>query len=388
MPRMKRPRGDGTVRQRADGLYETRMPGRGGKSFYGRTPEDALARRREYDEKLRGGIDPEAGKSTLAGYLTLWLENNVRVNVRRSTYEHHERMVRNHIVPTLGKVKLEDLKADHVQTLHAQKFDAGYALATRRHIHTTLSAALKQAVRFGHLPANPASGVGVPKGETDLAVLDYDDLPDPDMRVLDGWQTRALLQTAADGSDRLGALYVLAVTSGMRQGEILALAWKHVDLAASLVRVRRSLVLVKGGFSFAPPKTERSRRTIELRPEAVEALRAHRKRQLEERMRYEGSGAWKDQGLVFASTTGTPIRRQNLQRRSFKPLLARADLPDVRFHDLRHTFATLMLQSPGADINTVSRMLGHSSVKVTLDVYAHVMPGMQKEALKSLDGLF
>jgi integrase len=386
---MKRPKGEGTVRDRGEhappgSRFEARMPGRGGKSFYGATREDALARRREYEEKLRGGIDPEAGKSTLQEYLKLWLENNVRVNVRRPTYEHHERMVRNHIIPTLGKLKLQDLKADHVQTLHARKFDAGYALSTRRHIHTTLSAALKQAVRFGHLPSNPAAGVGVPKGAA--PVLDEEDLPDPDMRILDGEQTRRLLRAAADGSDRLGALYVLAVTTGMRQGELLGLSWSHVDLKAGLVRVRRSLVLAKGGFSFAPPKTERSRRTIELRSEAVEALREHRKRQLEEIVRYEG--VWKDQGLVFATTVGSPIRRQNLQRRSFKPLLERAGLPDIRFHDLRHTFATLMLRSPTADINTVSKMLGHSSVKVTLDVYAHVMPGMQKQALKGLDSLF
>jgi integrase len=124
---------------------------------------------------------------------------------------------------------------------------------------------------------------------------------------------------------------------------------------------------------------------LELRPEAIEALKAHRKRQLEETMRY--IGLRRDLGLVFCSTTGTPIRRQNLQRRSFKPLLKKAGLPDIRFHDLRHTFATLTL-AKGANVKTVSKMLGHSTIRVTLDVYAHVMPGMQSDALKTLDGLF
>jgi integrase len=121
------------------------------------------------------------------------------------------------------------------------------------------------------------------------------------------------------------------------------------------------------------------------RPEAIEALKAHRKRQLEETMRY--NGLREDLGLVFCSTIGTPIRRQNLQRRSFKPLLKKAGLPDIRFHDLRHTFATLTL-AKGANVKTVSKMLGHSTIRVTLDVYAHVMPGMQSDALKTLDGLF
>lgn len=257
----------------------------------------------------------------------------VRVNVRRPTHEHHKRISRNHVVPTLGHLKLEELNAEHVQTLHAAKFDAGYSLAPRRHIHTTLKATLDQAVRFGHLPFNPAAAVKVPKDEAE--VLDLEDLSDPDMLPLDGPQVRALFEAAEATCDRFRALCVLGLTTGMRQGEILGLPWRHLDLNDGNVHVLQTLVFYEGGdYDFPPPKTKRSKRTIELRPEAVDALREHRKRQLEERIRYQG--LWKEEGLVFPTTTGTPVRRQNLVRRSFKPLLKKAGLPNIRFHDLHH----------------------------------------------------
>lgn len=223
----------------------------------------------------------------------------------------------------------------------------------------------------------------MPKG--DIAPLGYEDIPDLEMGVLEECQARTFLTTARERDPRHWALYVLALATGMRQGEILGLPWSRLDLTRRLVRVRQTLVLVKGGFEFGRPKTKASRRDIELRSEAVEALRFHRKYQLEERMRL--GGVPDDQGLVFSSTTGTPIRRQNLHRRSFKPLLEAAELPDIRFHDLRHTFASIAL-SKGANINAVSKMLGHSSVRITLDVYGHLMPGMQEAALSTLDGIF
>jgi integrase len=392
MPDEKRARGEGTVRDRGPeappgSRFEARMPGRGGKSFYGPTPEIAVDRREKYKERLRGGIPENVTKATLAEYMPFWLENTVRVNVRPATYQHHKRISRNHILPTLGNQKMIDLTADHVQTLHAAKFDAGYALSTRRHIHTTLKAALDQAVRFGHLPFNAAASVRVSTGEggPSEADADYEDLPDPDMQVWTGEDVRKFLRKAAELGGRYHALYVLALTTGMRQGEMLGLPWKHVDLRDGVLNVLQTLVRDEGRWRFPRPKTERSRRTLELRGEAVDALRQHRERQFAERGFYKE--LWMDRGLVFPTTVGTPTARQNLARRSFKPLIRAAKVPNIRFHDMRHTFATLMLKNR-SDLNTVSRMLGHSSVKITLDVYGHVVPGMQKEALKSLDELF
>jgi integrase len=278
---------------------------------------------------------------------------------------------------------LVDLTPAHVQTLHAARFDAGYALSTRRHIHVTLGKALKQAVRWRYLSASPAANAEVPKA--DVALLDYEDLPDPEMGVLQECQAKRFLTTARERDPRHWALYVLALATGMRQGEILGLPWTRLDLTRRLVRVRQTLVLVQGGFEFGRPKTKASRRDVELRSEVAEALRLHRKYQLKERMRL--GGVPEDRGLVFSSTIGTPIRNQNLHRRSFKPLLEEAGLPDIRFHDLRHTFASIAL-SKGANINAVSKMLGHSSVRITLDVYGHLMPGTQEATLNTLDGVF
>jgi integrase len=385
----KRADGEGTLRySKTHKLWEWRTPPSCPvqKSLWARTCDEVLEKKARFLKDLDRGVTFEAEKVIVGEYITSWLTDTVRVNVRRPTYESYWRLAHNHILPTLGKIKLRKLTASHIQTLHAAKFDAGYALKTRRDIHRLLKTALKQAVLWGYIPANPAAAVVIPKGETDSDILDldYEDLPDPDMRVLDEGQARIFLKAAT--ADRLSALYVLALATGMRQGEMLALdREKHLDLRRGIVRVRRSLALVKGGYVFTPPKTRRSKRDIELRPEAVDALRRHLQRQREERMFY--GSRWRDQGLVFSSTTGTPLRRQNIHDRSFKPLLRGAGLPDIRFHDLRHTAATLMLQR-GANIKTVSEMLGHSSVRITLDIYAHVLPGMQEEALKTLDGIF
>jgi integrase len=353
------------------------------KSFVAKRQEDVLAKRDAFLKDFGEGVDFDAQKLTLDGFFETWLETTVRVNARPATYEHHARIAHNHVLPTLGRLRLVDLTPAHVQTLYAAKFDAGYALSTRRHIHVTLGKALKQAVRWRYLTASPAAGTEVPKG--DAALLNYEDLPDPDMGILDERQAKRFLETSREHDPRHWALYVLALATGMRQGEILGLPWARLDLGRRLVRVRQTLVIVKGGFEFGRPKTKAGRRDVELRSEAVEALRLHRKLQLEERMRL--GGAPENHGLVFSSTAGTPIRRQNLHRRSFKPLLEEAGLPDIRFHDLRHTFTSIAL-GRGANINTVSKMLGHSSVKVTLDVYGHLMPGMQSEALGHLDGVF
>ena len=199
-----------------------------------------------------------------------------------------------------------------------------------------------------------------------------------------------MLAESSRSGERYHALYVLALSTGMRQGEMLELPWRFVDLKEGTIRVLQTLVREVdedgvGRWGFPPPKTERSRRTLELRGETVQALREHRERQFAERHRYHE--LWQDRGLVFPTAVGTPSSRQNLARRDFKPLIRAAGVPEVRFHDMRHTFATLMLKNR-ADLNTVSKMLGHSSVKVTLDVYGHIVPGMQKEALQSLDGLF
>ncbi len=189
--------------------------------------------------------------------------------------------------------------------------------------------------------------------------------------------------------DHFEALYVLAVTTGLRQGELLGLSWEDVDLDSGVLRVRRTLQALgfpKGApATLTEPKTPRSRRSVKLTAMAVEALKEHRQRQDEERQ--VAGDAWKDRGLVFPTQVGTPVNYANLNHRSFKPLLKRAGLPNIRFHDLRHTCATLLL-SKGVHPKIVSDVLGHASVAITLDTYSHVIPGLGDAAAGAMNDMF
>jgi integrase len=177
--------------------------------------------------------------------------------------------------------------------------------------------------------------------------------------------------------------YAIAIHCGLRQGELLALKWEDVDLEASTLQVRRSLSGSSGGHPvFTAPKTVKSRRQVRLTAGAIEALKRHRKRQLEERLRV--TGLWRDHDLVFTTKTGTPLHRQNLRQRSFKPLLKKSELPEIRFHDLRHTCATLLL-TKGVHPKIVQELLGHSTIAITLDTYSHVLPGMGDAAAGAMD---
>ena len=195
-------------------------------------------------------------------------------------------------------------------------------------------------------------------------------------------EARRLLEAAR--GDRLQALYELAIATGLRQGELLALRWSDLDLDAAVLRVERTLQRTKNGLRFGPPKTKSSRRSVALPTRTVRGLRAHRARQAEERIAI--GAAWLDGALVFTTERGSPIEASNLRRRSFQPLLIRAGLESIRFHDLRHTAATLMLEQ-GIHPKVVSEMLGHSRISTTLDLYSHVTPSLQRGAAIAMDQL-
>jgi integrase len=193
-------------------------------------------------------------------------------------------------------------------------------------------------------------------------------------------QTKRLVEFVSE--DRLAALYVLAVTAGLRQGELLGLKWEDVDLDHGILHVKRTIK--DGKPVYGTPKTAKGRRSVKLTAKAVEALEKHRERQIEERKQLVKLRRACD--LVFPTRVGTPISRHNLVTRSFKPPLVRAGLPDIRFHDLRHTCATLMLVV-GTNPKVVQEMLGHANVSITLDTYSHLLPNMQGEAVGRLDNL-
>jgi integrase len=304
-----------------------------------------------------GGLVFDAGDQTEGEYLERWLETSVRGSVRESTCESYRRQVKRYMVPALGNVKLKKLSAMHVQGMYRSMLDRNLSPRTVQYTHANLHRALKQAVRWGLVPRNVCEDVDRPR------------LQREEMLPLCREQARRLLK-ATEG-DRLEALYVLAVHTGMRPGELLGLKWEDVDLDATGGSLRVNRALSEG--KLAATKTKRSRRRIDLSAGSVAALKAHRKRQLEERM--QKAGLWRDHGLVFPSVVGTPLSHRNVVR-AFKELLKRAGLPvGTRLYDLRHTCATLLLNS-NVHPKYVQELLGHASISQTLDTYSHVLKGM------------
>jgi integrase len=300
---------------------------------------------------------------TVGEYLKRWLTDSARGSVRRSTYESYRRQVERYMVPALGRIKLTYM---HVQGLYRQMQDRGLSARTVQYTHAVLHRALKQAVRWSMIPRNVCEGVDVPQVRRE------------EMRPLNAEQARRLLRSAS--GERLEAFYVMAVHTGMRPGELLGLRWEDVTLSDEGGTLQLNRALSDG--ELATPKTKGSRRRIRLSAGSAKALKAHRRRQLEEMM--HKSGLWQDYGLVFPSSVGTPLSHRNVVR-SFKTLLKRADLPSsVRLYDLRHTCATLLL-SRNVHPKYVQELLGHASISQTLDTYSHVIEGMDGGLTDAID---
>ncbi len=310
----------------------------------------------------------------VSDYLTRWLSDSVRDKVKQRTFENYEYMVRVHLVPALGHVKLRSLTPARVQALYRAKLDSGLSPRTVQLIHTVLHKALKQAVKWELVAKNVTEAVNAPRPAR---------VTGKKIRPLSRKEYFAFREAVR--GDRLEALYVLAVTAGLREGEILGLDWEAVDLDRGIVYVRRQLTRTKkDGLIFTEPKWN-SQRSVILTEDAVATLRRHRARQAEERMKLP-LGLWQDTSLVFTSATGGPLDVGNMTNRSFRPLLERAGLPRIRFHDLRHTCATLLLLA-GVSPRIVQERLGHRDISETLGTYSHVLPNMQEAAVKALDNL-
>ena len=369
----KRGNGEGSISRRKDGGWMAQYvvhtaAGRKRRTIYGKTRAEVAAKLAKAVSDREDGLVFDDEGLTIEDYLDRWLKDSVKDTVRPSTYERNQTLVRLHIAPALGRLKLKGLTPAHVRWFYREKLDLGLSSGTVHKMHVVLHKALGQAVRDGLIPRNVTEAVKVPQVRR------------KEITPLTAEETKRLIETAR--GDRFEALYMLAVTTGMRQGELLALKWDDVDLKRGVLRVRRTLTRIKGAFSLGEPKTPKSRRSVKLTAIAAEALRAHLSRQLEE---IDRTGSlYKDERLVFATEAGTPVNPTNLRKRSFAKLLRQAKLPEIRFHDLRHTCATLLL---GRNVNPkiVSEMLGHSSISITLDTYSHVLPDMQDSAARALE---
>jgi integrase len=323
------------------------------------------------------GIVFDAGTLTLGEYLDRWLADYleplmVQGKLEHSTYIRDAGIIRNHIKPYFGRKKLKDLNRAEVRSLYNQK---AKELSPRSvdYVHATLQKALKQAVRDDLVPRNVA------KGERPRSSRRK-----KEAKALSPAQVRALI-SAARGT-RNEALYVTAVHTGLRQGELLGLTWSDVDLEAGKLSVTHSLKVTADGLTLGAPKNQASRRSVPLNKSVLSALRAHRLRQNEERLSVP---EWDDYDLVFPNRVGRPTDHNNLYYREFKPLLKNAGLGDqgFTFHSLRHTFATALFKQRQHP-KIAQSLLGHSSITQTMDTYSHLLEDIGGDAVFGLEDAF
>lgn len=367
----RRGNNEGSIRRRSDGRWEARISVEDGqrRSLFGKTRAEVAKRLSEALHEIDQGLPQVTTNQTVREYLTGWVET-VRPALAKSSAYKYGSYVRLHILPSLGSVMLAKLTAQHLQRLYAAKLNKGLSPTTVNLIHKVLHRALKDALRLGLVQRNVSDLVDPPRRATH------------EMRPLSAEEARRLLDAVR--GNRLEALAILALTVGMRQGELMALKWRHVDIPNATLQVQTTAKLVNGELLVEETKTRRSRRRIALSPMAVEALKKHRLRQNEERLK--AGQRWQDNDYVFPNTIGKLLDPRGLRRRWFDKMLERAGLPHIRFHDMRHTAATLLLLQ-GVHPKVVSEMLGHASIAITLDLYSHVLPDMQRDASAAIERL-
>lgn len=339
------------------------------------TKKEAEAELARLVHELNTGAFVEPSKMYVRDYLERWLQDT-KPRVAARTHERYEQIVLLHLTPALGHHLLTRLHPLHIETYYREAQEhgrtrpdsrgSGLSAQTVLHHHRVLREALQRAVRLNLLASNPADRVQPPRASRQ------------EMHALDEVGTARLL-AAADGTD-LYAPVALAVTTGLRRGELLALRWADLDLDARTLTVCRSLEQTKDGLRFKEPKTAKSRRAVALPLLAVEALKAHRKEQAELRLAF--GAAYKDQDLVFSMPEGGPWRPMRLTDR-FRRLCAKHGV-DLTLHELRHSHASQLLKS-GIPVKVVSERLGHSTAMLTLNTYSHVLAGQQEEAAAAVD---
>ena len=312
---------------------------------------------------------------TFGEYLDYWLENYAKPNTAARTLEGYSYMIRQHIKPSLGNIKISKLQPLHLQEYYAQKLNngkldgGGLSAQSVKHQHRLISKTLKDAVKWQFTIRNVAEAVTPPKTKK------------VEMKTWDNEQVKAFLKVAK--ASVYYSIYFTAIYTGMRRGEVLGVRWQDVDFENNVIYVRQTLQPVKKvGLTFKEPKSGKSR-SITITPSLAKELKIIYKQQLENKLLL-GQG-YHDLDLVFAQKNGNPIQPSEMAR-NFRKLIESTDLPYIRFHDLRHTHATLLLQQ-GVHPKIVSERLGHSTIGITMDTYTHVLPNMQKEAAQQFEQL-
>ena len=375
----RRANGEGSLRKRKDGRWEGRYTaGRDletGRAIYknvlGKTQAEAKAKLKQAIEEAKGLDATKAGRYTVGQWMEVWFEHYAKVKVRPSSHQTYRGYIDNHIKPNIGKIPLEKLTSLDLQKLYKKLLEQGrverieskgqskgLSPKTVRNIHQIISSAMQLARNQKLITANPAEGCALPR------------LEHQEMQTLPVEQLTSFLREAKDSG--VFEMYYVELATGLRRGELLGLKWEDIDLERGNLRVRRQIARINGEVVEAPLKTKNAYRTLPLAEDTIGVLEAQRKK--------AGGSPW-----VFPSLTDGPISPDSVLHMLHR-VLKRAGLPRVRFHDLRHTFATLALQN-GVDIKTVSGMLGHFSAGFTLDTYAHVTTASQRQAAKTMGGI-
>lgn len=375
----RRRAGEGTIYQRADGTwtakvtYKDQLGRTQRKSLYGKTEKEILAKKKSFEKSLEIGVIV-SDKLKVSDWLTTWLEVYKKPSVKQTTYEGYERVVKGHLIPTIGSVYLKDLRPDHIQAMLNEKsttgnLKTGGPLQPRmiEYIYAVLHVALEQAYKNQIIIFNPCGMVTKPqKARKEFYCWTAD-------------EASAFLAAMKD--DRNYIIYLLALTTGLRRSELLGLRWADIDMKKNLLSVNQVMVRVKGGYKFQEPKTKKSKRTIQVSDKVITSLKQWKRKQSIEKAAFPGE--FNKQDLILCSIMGEPVNPESISR-NFKKDLEAAKLPDIRFHDLRHCHASMLLEQ-GADLKTISDRLGHSTIVMTADIYSHITEKLQAKAVNILD---
>lgn len=375
MPKRRGP-GEGTICKRKDGTFCASLTiGKDALGhqkriwFYGKSFKEVEEKLTRAKSDRQRGILLDPTRQTVKEYLLRWLEDSVKASCSAKTLETYSGVVRKHILPAIGSLRLAKLAPQHLQRLYREKQDQGLTAMVQT-IHKILHRALNQALKWGLVARNVADAVDKPRHKA------------KEMRAFSQEESGRFLEAAKE--DRLFALYLVTVSTGLRMGEALGLKWADLDFAKGTIQIQRSLQWGKEGPYFEEPKTAGSRRTVPLPSIVMAALKTHKAKQAVERLAL--GAAWEDMDLIFPSEIGTPLNKSNLRNRSYNPILKRAGVPKLRFHDLRHTAASL-LGAAGVPIRVISEILGHSSPSITLNIYSHILPGNMEEAAAKMNSI-
>lgn len=365
----RRGHGEGSIGLLKDGRWLGRasLDGRR-KAFYGKTRSDVAKRLATAIKAHQDGLPTPNDRQTFGQFTEKWIAA-ITPTVREKTAWNYANLLRHHAIPHIGKIQLTKLQPADLIRLYEKRRKAGAAPRSVLHLHRVLFRCLRFAERRGDVTRNVAALVDAPK----VARTEFRCLTEADARLLLG---------VVEG-DRLEALLILALSTGMRSGELLGLTWRAVDFDRGSVSVVASMQWTPRGMALAEPKTTRSRRVIDIEPRVIAALKRHRAAQEMEHRVLGADARGPIPDLVFTTRTGRPIEGRNLIREWFRPLLVRAGLPAIRIHDLRHSYASIAL-ARGVHPKVVQEALGHSTIAVTLDLYSHVVPSLQREAAKEM----